>query len=618
MNAPLHPVVEEVTRAIAERSREARRAYLEEVAAVIDARGTEPARRRVSCGNLAHGFAACPETDRRRALDSAEARNLAIVTAYNDMLSAHEPLGEFPPLIKETARALGHTAEVAGGVPAMCDGVTQGRFGMEFSLLSREVIALSTAVALSHDLFDAALLLGVCDKIVPGLLIGALAFGHLPAILVPAGPMPTGLPNEEKSRVRQRHAAGEADERELLAVEAGSYHAPGTCTFYGTANSNQMLMEAMGLHLPGASFVPPRTPLRRALTRSATRAALRLATAHADSHALGRMLDERSIVNAVVALLATGGSTNHTLHLVAIAAAAGLRLEWEDFDRLSAVTPLLARVYPNGAGDINDFHAAGGTALLIRELLKGGLLHGDIVNVTGGSFAERYVRHPVLNEEGDLVWRDGPGDSRDPRVLRGIDDPFAASGGLRILSGGLGRGVVKVSALAPRDRVVEAPARVFDRAEDVMRAARERRIEGDAVIVLRFQGPRANGMPELHGLIPPLRVLQARGQRIALVTDGRLSGASGGVPAAIHVTPEAAAGGPLARLRDGDPVRLDCEAGRLDVLMEEAELMRRPPAAPPVDGGAPRLPRRLFAPLRRLLGPAGRGASILPEDGEEA
>ena len=601
----LHPVVAEVTEAIRARSADSRAQYRELVEAAMR---EGPARRHVSCGNLAHAFAACPQEDKRRGL-AADAPHLGIVTAYNDMLSAHAPFAAFPPLIKEAARACGASAEVAGGVPAMCDGVTQGRFGMEFSLLSREVIALGTAVALAHDVFDAALYLGVCDKIVPGLLIGALAFGHLPGVFLPAGPMPSGLPNREKAAVRRRYAAGEATRAELLAAESRSYHAPGTCTFYGTANSNQMLMEAMGLHLPGASFVPPETPLRHALTRAAVERAVALTRGARRHHALGLLLDERHVVNAIVTLLATGGSTNHMIHLPAIAAAAGIRITWEDFDRLSAVTPLLARIYPNGEKDINAFHAAGGTAFLFRELLSGGLLHPDIPTVWSEPFAAGYVRRPVLAER-TLAYRPVGNRMRDPDVLRPLAEPFEETGGLVLLSGNLGRAVVKVSAIAPACRRIEAPARVFDDAEALLDALKARRITEDSVIVLRFQGPRANGMPELHGLIPPLQALQARGVRLALVTDGRLSGASGGVAAAIHVTPEAAEGGPLARLRDGDVVTLDCARHELRVAGEPAAFAQRPPAAPPHRTAPPILPRVLFAPLRDSLGPAEEGASI--------
>ena len=601
----LHPVIEEVTEAIRARSAESRAQYRALVEAAIRA---GPARRHVSCGNLAHAFAACPQEDKRRGL-AADAPHLGIVTAYNDMLSAHAPFAAFPSLIKEAARAHGATAEVAGGVPAMCDGVTQGRFGMEFSLISRDVIALAAGIALAHDVFDAALYLGVCDKIVPGLLIAALAFGHLPGVFLPAGPMPSGLPNREKAAVRRRYAAGEASHAELLAAESRSYHAPGTCTFYGTANSNQMLMEAMGLHLPGASFVPPETPLRTALTRAAVHRAVVLAKADRRRQALGLLLDERHFVNAIVTLLATGGSTNHVIHLPAIAAAAGIRLDWADFDRLSAVTPLLARIYPNGEKDINAFHAAGGTAFLIRELLAGGLLHADIPTVWSTPFASAYVCRPAL-ADGALVYRPVGNHSQDPDVLRSLADPFDQTGGLVVLKGNLGRAVVKVSAISPDRRRIEAPARVFEEADALLAALRARRISEDSVIVLRFQGPRANGMPELHGLIPALQALQARGVKLALVTDGRLSGASGGIAAAIHVSPEAAEGGPLARLRDGDIIRLDCARHELTVVCDPAVLAKRTPAAPPKRTAPPQLPRLLFAPLRETLGPAEEGAGV--------
>ncbi len=534
--------------------------------------------------------------------------NLAIVTAYNDMLSAHQPYERFPTLIRDAARAVGATAQVAGGVPAMCDGVTQGEAGMELSLFSRDVIALSTAIALSHQTYDAAVYLGVCDKIVPGLVIGALSFGHLPAVFVPAGPMVSGLPNDEKAQVRQLHAEGRASRAELLAAEMASYHGPGTCTFYGTANTNQMLMEIMGLHLPGSSFVNPGTALRDALTVEAARRALSLSVAGNRYTPIGRVLDERAFVNGVVGLHATGGSTNMTIHLVAMAAAAGIALTWDDFAELAEVAPLLARVYPNGRADVNHFHAAGGMAFLIRELLAGGLLHADVTTVCGEGLAA-YVAEPGLDASGHVVWRAPPAASGDTTVLRGVAEPFQASGGLRVLDGPLGRAVIKTSSVRPDRHVVEAPARVFDSQEALQAAFKAGALDCDMVAVVRFQGPRANGMPELHKLMPPLGVLQDRGRRVALVTDGRLSGASGKVPAAIHVTPEAADGGGIGRLRDGDMVRVDAQAGRLEVLVEAGIWAARVPEPSPTGHGSG-VGRELFAAFRANSGAADRGASI--------
>ncbi|HYG88560.1 MAG TPA: phosphogluconate dehydratase [Azospirillum sp.] len=595
----LHPVLAAVTRRIAERSCDSRAAYLERVRAAAS-RGAR--RAGLGCANRAHGFAGCTVASDKEELRGGAKPSIGIVTAYNDMLSAHQPYEGYPERIKVCVRAAGGVAQVAGGVPAMCDGITQGYPGMELSLFSRDVIAMGTAVALSHDTFDGALCLGICDKIVPGLLIGTLSFGHLPAIFVPAGPMPSGLPNKEKSRIRQLHAEGKVDKDALLEAEAASYHAPGTCTFYGTANSNQMLMEIMGLHLPGSSFPNPGTPLRDALTDAAARRVVELTTP------LGEIVDERAIVNAVVGLLATGGSTNHTLHLPAIAAAAGIRLTWEDFADLSAVVPLLARVYPNGSADVNQFQAAGGMAFLIGELLDAGLLHGDARTVWGGDGLAGYRRVPQV-EDGHLVWRDGPRASAAPSVLAPVAAPIAAEGGLRVLSGPLGRAVIKVSAVKPEHRVVEAPVRIFADQEAVQEAFRRGELHRDVVVVVRFQGPRANGMPELHKLTPPLGVLQDLGYRVALVTDGRMSGASGKVPAAIHVTPETAAGGPLGRLRDGDVVRLDAERGMLDVLVGAAEWDARPAVTEHESAGIG-CGRELFGVFRRAVGGADAGASV--------
>ncbi|SFL11981.1 phosphogluconate dehydratase [Lysobacter sp. cf310] len=608
MNTSLHPVVAQVTQRIVERSRARRDAYLARIDA---AQGGGPQRRRLSCGNLAHGFAACAAGD-KQALRSGHAPNLGIVTSYNDMLSAHQPLERFPDLLKAAAREAGATAQVAGGVPAMCDGVTQGREGMELSLFSRDVIAMSTAIALSHDMFDAALYLGVCDKIVPGLLIGALHFGHLPGIFVPAGPMTSGLPNDEKSRVRQRYATGDATRDELLEAEARSYHGPGTCTFYGTANSNQMLMELMGLHLPGSSFVHPNTPLRDALTAQTALRAAQITALGEDYRPIGRIVDERAIVNGVIGLHATGGSTNHLLHLIAIAAAAGIELRLEDFDALSSAIPLLARVYPNGSADVNHFHAAGGLAFLIGELLDAGLLHGDVETVAGPGL-NRYRVEARLEGDGRIAYVPATGRSGDPSVLRPVAEPFRADGGLRVLVGELGTAAIKVSAV-PEDRwVVEAPCRVFSEQHEVKQAFERGELERDVVVVVRFQGPRANGMPELHQLTPTLTVLQKRGHRVALVTDGRMSGASGQVPAAIHVTPEAACGGPLAQLRDGDVVRVDAIAGTLSLRTED-DWTQREHARADLSSHHVGMGRELFAAFRDYAAPADRGAGVFARD----
>ena len=604
MNTPLHPVVERVTARIAERSRATRADYLARMDA---ARIQGPYRHKLSCGNLAHAFAAAGED--KPALRAGRGGNIGIVTAYNDMLSAHQPMEHYPALIRMAARNAGGSAQVAGGVPAMCDGVTQGRAGMELSLFSRDVIAMATAVALSHDTFDAVLCLGVCDKIVPGLLMGALAFGHLPVIFVPAGPMPSGIPNKQKAEVRQRYALGQASREELMEAEAASYHAPGTCTFYGTANSNQMLMEVMGLHLPGSAFVPPNTPLRDALTVAAAEQALRITALGDDYRPLARTIDEKAIVNAMVGLAATGGSTNHTLHLVAIARAAGLQINWDDLDELSRATPLLARIYPNGPADINHFEAAGGIGFVIAQLLDAGLLHEDVACVHGGGL-RRQAMQPVL-EDLSLHWREPPAQPRDPSIVRPHADPFDAEGGLRRLQGNLGRAVVKISAVAPDYRRHQAPARIFDSQDALLAAFQAGTLEGDFIAVVRGQGPRANGMPELHKLMPTLSALQDRGQRVALLTDGRLSGASGKVLAAIHLTPEAAADGPLAKLRDGDPVRIDAEAGTVDALVDAAEWEARTPAALALDGNRSGIGRELFGLMRGHVGPAEEGACSL-------
>jgi phosphogluconate dehydratase len=604
----LHPVVQAVTERIRQRSAGSRAAYLARIDA---AREESPARGRLSCGNLAHGFAAA-EDDKPR-LRATHAPNVGIVTAYNDMLSAHQPFRFYPELIKMAARNAGGSAQVAGGVPAMCDGVTQGRPGMELSLHSRDVIAMATAVSLSHEMFDAALLLGVCDKIVPGLLMGALSFGHLPAIFVPAGPMPSGLPNSEKARVRQAHAEGKATREELLAAEAASYHSPGTCTFYGTANSNQMLLEMMGLQLPGTSFVNPNTPLRDALTVAAAERACAI-TGQGEAYTpIGRTIDEKAIVNAMVGLAATGGSTNHAIHLVAVARTAGLHITWDDLDELSRATPLLARVYPNGQADVNHFAAAGGLPFVIRELIAGGLLHPDIACVGGGDLRDQ-AREPWL-DEGVLKWRDPPAQSGDATVLRPLSDPFDAEGGLRCLTGNLGRAIVKVSAVKHEHRRIEAPARVFNSQDEMLGAFKAGQLTGDFIAVVRGQGPRANGMPELHKLTPALAVMQDRGQRVALLTDGRMSGASGKVLAAIHVVPEAACAGAIARLREGDIVLIDSDAGVLHAQVDAAEWAARTPSLPDLSGNRHGVGRELFGLMRAHANSAEEGGSALFTEG---
>ncbi|GAB3474055.1 phosphogluconate dehydratase [Azotobacter salinestris] len=602
----MHSRVLEVTRRLTERSRATRERYLDLMGR---AAADGPSRTRLPCANFAHGVAGCGESDKQRLRLPGEV-NVAIVSAYNDMLSAHQPYQHFPPLIKAALNEIGAVGQFAGGVPAMCDGVTQGEAGMELSLASRDVIAMATAVALSHNMFDAALCLGICDKIVPGLVIGALRFGHLPFVFVPGGPMPSGIPNKEKAETRQRYAEGKASREELLESEMKSYHSPGTCTFYGTANTNQMLMEVIGLHLPGAAFVNPYTPLRDALTREAARQVTRLTRQAGDYLPLCQVFDEKAAINAVVALLATGGSTNHTLHLPAMAQAAGIQLTWQDMSDLSEVVPLIAKVYPNGQDDVNHFHAAGGTPLLIRELLGAGLLHEDVNTVLGRGLS-RYTQEPFL-DGGRLVWREGPSQSLDESILRPVARPFSAEGGLRVLEGNLGRGVIKVSAVAPEHRVVEAPARVFVSQAELAAAFQAGELERDFVAVVRFQGPKANGMPELHKLTPYLGLLQDRGYRVALVTDGRMSGASGKIPAAIHVCPEAQEGGPLARVRDGDPIRVDGESGELKVMLPGAEWTARETVPPPDDAGVG-CGRELFAFMRTAFSSAEEGACVFTE-----
>ena len=596
----LNPIVEAVTARIIARSRDSRGRYLDLVAREAD-KGLN--RHNLGCSNLAHAFAAA-EGD-KPAIMAGKAFNIGIVTAYNDMLSAHQPYGRYPEQMKIFAREAGATAQVAGGVPAMCDGVTQGQSSMELSLFSRDTIALSAAVSLSHAMYDGVAMLGICDKIVPGLLIGALRFGHLPTVLIPAGPMPSGLPNKEKQRIRQLHAEGKVGQAELLEAESASYHSPGTCTFYGTANSNQMMMEMMGLHVPNAAFVQPGTKLRQELTRAAVRRLTEIGHGGNDWRPIGHVVDEKAIVNAVVGLLATGGSTNHALHLPAIARAAGIQLDWEDMDRLSAAVPLIANVYPAGQADVNQFHQAGGMAFTIRELLGAGLVHGDILTVADGGISA-YAAEPGL--EGDaLVWTPAPETSRDESILRPVAAPFRPDGGMRLVQGNLGRGTFKTSAVDPARWTIEAPARVFEDQAQVNAAFKAGELDRDVVVVVRFQGPRANGMPELHKLTPPLGVLQDRGYKVALVTDGRMSGASGKVPAAIHMSPEALGGGPLARVRDGDMIRLCAVNGTIDVLMNETEFRAREPAAAPAEADG--TGRELFALFRQAAGTAESGAS---------
>ena len=598
----LHPTLARVTDRIRERSAASRSTYLTHMAKAIQA---GPARAHLSCSNQAHAYAvAGPDQPQMLA---ERLPNIGIVTAYNDMLSAHRPYETYPALIREAARRAGATAQVAGGVPAMCDGVTQGQAGMELSLFSRDVIALAAGVALSHNVFDAALFLGVCDKIVPGLVIAAATFGHLPAVFVPAGPMTSGIANDEKSRIRNAFAEGKATRAELMAAEMAAYHGPGTCTFYGTANTNQMLMEFMGLHLPGASFVNPGTPLREALTVAAVERAAAMTALGQDFRPAGEILDERAFVNGMVGLMATGGSTNLVLHLPAMARAAGIVLELQDFEEISQVVPLMAKVYPNGLADVNHFHAAGGLGFMMAQLMDAGLLHDDARTVMGDGLAA-YRLEPVL-QDGRLTWAPGPKASLNDRILRPVADPFAATGGLRQLSGNLGCGVIKVSAVASERHIVQAPARVFASQDAVKAAFKAGEFTGDTVVVVRFQGPRANGMPELHALTPTLSVLQDRGLKVALVTDGRMSGASGKVPAAIHVSPEAAAGGPLARVRDGDMIRLDAVAGTLEVL--SADFAARPPVVADLSANGHGTGREMFETFRRMVGPATAGASAL-------
>ncbi|OJF95239.1 phosphogluconate dehydratase [Pararhizobium antarcticum] len=594
-----------ITARIVERSKPYREPYLARVRAAASKNVTRSV---LGCGNLAHGFAVCSPAE-KVALAGDQVPNLGIITSYNDMLSAHQPFETYPALIRQAAHEAGGVAQVAGGVPAMCDGVTQGQPGMELSLFSRDLIAMSAGVGLSHNMFDTTVYLGVCDKIVPGLMIAAMTFGHLPAVFIPAGPMTTGLPNDEKARVRQLFAEGKIGRDELLEAESKSYHGPGTCTFYGTANSNQMLMEIMGFHLPGASFINPGTPLRDALTREATKRALAITALGNEFTPAGEMIDERSIVNGVVGLHATGGSTNHTMHLVAMARSAGIALTWQDISELSDTIPLLARVYPNGLADVNHFHAAGGMGYLISQLLKHGLLHDDVRTVFGQGLSS-YAIDVKLGENGTVAREPAPVHSHDPKVLSTVEHPFQQSGGLKMLTGNLGKAVIKISAVKPERHVIEAPAKIFHDQTEMQTAFKDGKLEGDFIAVVRFQGPKANGMPELHKLTTVLGILQDRGQKVALITDGRMSGASGKVPSAIHMTPEAMEGGPIARIREGDMIRLDATSGTIQVIIDAAEFAARAPAEADLSANEFGMGRELFAPFRAAVGTADQGASV--------
>jgi phosphogluconate dehydratase len=608
----MHSVILEVTERIRERSTRTRTLYLQRLDAAHHAH--HATREVLGCSNLAHAMAA-ESPDEKTKLSGTKSPHIGIVTAYNDMLSAHQPYATYPPRIKRALMDVGATAQVAGGVPAMCDGVTQSQPGMELSLFSRDTIAMGTGIALSHNVFDGALYLGICDKIVPGLLIGALAFGHLPAVFVPGGPMPSGISNAEKALVRQEYAQGKIGKDALLRTESASYHSSGTCTFYGTANSNQMLMEVMGLHIPGSAFVNTNTPLRDLLTEAAAKRAAELTQLGEHYTPVGRMLDERSFVNAIVGLMATGGSTNHTLHLIAMAKAAGITLTWDDFDALSEVTPLMCKMYPNGQADVNHFREAGGMGLVIRELLDAGLLHEDVHTVMGQGL-RRYTERPAL-ENGKLVFRPAPQRTLNPDVISPVETPFKHEGGLALLEGNLGRSVIKVSALKPEQMRIEGEARVFESQEALQKAFKAGELEHDFIAVVRFQGPGANGMPELHGLMPPLGALQDKGYKVAIVTDGRMSGASGKVPSAIHVTPEASHGGLLAKVRDGDRIVLDVHEKRLELLVDKAELARREAAAPDLEHNRHGIGRELFALMRGNVGSAEHGATIFDAIGEE-
>ncbi|AYA64218.1 phosphogluconate dehydratase [Alteromonas sp. RKMC-009] len=604
--------IAEVTQRIIERSKETRKAYLEKIE---KARRQGPHRGVLSCGNLAHGFAACGSDDKAD-LRSMTKANIAIISSYNDMLSAHQPYEAYPAIIKEAIRQVGSVAQFAGGVPAMCDGVTQGNPGMDLSLMSRDIIAQATAVGLSHNMFDGALMLGICDKIVPGLLMGSLAFGHLPTVFIPAGPMPSGLPNKEKARVRQEFAQGKVGRDKLLEAESQSYHSAGTCTFYGTANSNQLVVETMGLHLPGSSFVNPGTPLRDALTKAASVQATRITDLGDNYTPIGHIVDEKAIVNGIVALLATGGSTNHTMHLVAIARAAGILVNWDDFSDLSDATPLITRIYPNGHADINHFVAAGGMSLLFKQLLDAGLLHNDVKTICGDGL-DLYTKEPVL-KDGELEWRDGPVESLDKEVLATVEKPFKPDGGVCVLRGNLGRGVIKTSALKSPVCHIKAPAVVFEDQFELDAAFKSGDLDKDCIIVVRFQGPSAIGMPELHRLTPPLGVLQDRGFKVALVTDGRMSGASGKVPAAIHVTPEAYKGGMLAKVESGDLIELNTETGELTLLVDDETLAARTAKEADLAHHQEGMGRELFSGYRNILSGAEEGACSLFVTQEQA
>ncbi|WLS78655.1 phosphogluconate dehydratase [Erwinia pyri] len=601
----VHPIIAQVTQRIIDRSAESRSAYLARIEA---ARSKTVQRAKLACGNLAHGFATC-QPDDKTALKNMVRSNIAIITAYNDMLSAHQPYETYPDKIRRALSQVGAVGQVAGGVPAMCDGVTQGQDGMELSLMSRDIIAMSAAVGLSHNMFDGALFLGICDKIVPGLVMAALSFGHLPALFIPAGPMSSGLPNKEKVRVRQLYAEGKADRQALLEAEAASYHGIGTCTFYGTANTNQMVMEVMGLHLPGSSFVHPDTPLREALTEAAARQVTRLTETSGNYLPVGKLIDEKVVVNGIVALLATGGSTNLTMHMVAMARAAGIQINWDDFSDLSEAIPLLCRIYPNGPADINQFHASGGVALLVRELLNHGLLHEDVETVAGSGL-HRYTQEPWL-DNGKLAWREGSEISLDEKVIACVSRPFEQHGGTKVLQGNLGRAVMKTSAVPADNQIIEAPAVVFESQHDVVPAFEAGELNQDCVVVVRFQGPQANGMPELHKLMPPLGVLMDRGFKVALVTDGRLSGASGKVPSAIHVTPEACTGGLLAKVRSGDIIRVNGRTGELTLRVDNDELAARTAFQPDLSAEHIGSGRELFSALRSQLSGAEQGACCI-------
>jgi len=601
----MNPVIQEVTDRIIERSKDTRKAYLDKIE---KARLQGPHRGVLSCGNLAHGFAACSKQEKQDLTQLTKA-NIGIISSYNDMLSAHQPYEAYPALIKEAVDKVGSVAQFAGGVPAMCDGVTQGQPGMDLSLMSRDVIALSTAVGLSHNMFDGAVMLGICDKIVPGLVMSALTFGHLPFVFIPAGPMESGIPNKEKARVRQLYAQGKVGRDELLESESKSYHSAGTCTFYGTANSNQLVVEVMGLHLPGSSFVNPGTELREKLTEAAAIQATRITDLGTDYTPIGHIVDEKAVVNGIVALLATGGSTNHTMHLVAMARAAGIIVNWDDFDALSSVTPLLTKIYPNGQADINHFQAAGGMAYLIKELLRGGFIHNDVKTVCGEGL-EKYTKEPVVRD-GELVWVDGPQESLDSSVVATIEQPFKADGGLCVLDGNLGRAVIKTSSLRDGKTIVKAPAVVFESQHDLDGAFKAGKLDKDCVVVVRYQGPRAIGMPELHKLTPPLGVLQDKGFNVALVTDGRMSGASGKVPAAIHLYPEALDGGLIAKVQDGDLIEVNAEENRVQLHVSAEELASRNPLPKDLAEERESMGREMFNGLRQMLTTPEEGASCV-------